>query len=244
VFGMRRLPFAVALGPFGRAAMICDECGSTRSCAARRRDAGARRAGRAVPRRRVVDVDGGNRRRRRRADRDRDRIGVAPSRAAPPTSGMVAFLDLDQELLAPRYRAAAQAHWLTTRGASSWPGGRETRRGWWYRRASRTTSRPRPGRKGQPGLVAEAETGPPTLARVPAIRRGRRNLGRRRRADRGDRRATQARPRRCFGTNPRADRRRALVVPRVRRTRRAARTRPRGGPNRGACTRRGGSPRI
>ena len=30
---------------------------------------------------------------------------------------MVAFLDLDQELLAPRFRAAAQAHWLTTRGA-------------------------------------------------------------------------------------------------------------------------------
>ena len=26
-------------------------------------------------------------------------------------------MDLDQELLAPRYSAAAQAHWLTTRGA-------------------------------------------------------------------------------------------------------------------------------
>jgi primosomal protein N' (replication factor Y) len=30
---------------------------------------------------------------------------------------LVAFLDLDQELLAPRYRAGAQAHWLVTRGA-------------------------------------------------------------------------------------------------------------------------------
>jgi primosomal protein N' (replication factor Y) len=30
---------------------------------------------------------------------------------------LVAYLDLDQELLAPRYRAAAQAHWLLTRGA-------------------------------------------------------------------------------------------------------------------------------
>jgi primosomal protein N' (replication factor Y) len=31
--------------------------------------------------------------------------------------GLVAYLDLDQELLAPRYRAATQAHWLVTRGA-------------------------------------------------------------------------------------------------------------------------------
>jgi primosomal protein N' (replication factor Y) len=30
---------------------------------------------------------------------------------------LVAYLDLDQELLAPRYRASAQAHWLVTRGA-------------------------------------------------------------------------------------------------------------------------------
>lgn len=30
---------------------------------------------------------------------------------------LVAYLDLDQELLAPRYRAATQAHWLLTRGA-------------------------------------------------------------------------------------------------------------------------------
>jgi primosomal protein N' (replication factor Y) len=30
---------------------------------------------------------------------------------------LVAYLDLDQELLAPRYRAASQAHWLATRGA-------------------------------------------------------------------------------------------------------------------------------
>jgi len=30
---------------------------------------------------------------------------------------LVAYLDLDQELLAPRFRAASQAHWLVTRGA-------------------------------------------------------------------------------------------------------------------------------
>jgi primosomal protein N' (replication factor Y) len=30
---------------------------------------------------------------------------------------LVAYLDLDQELLAARYRAASQAHWLVTRGA-------------------------------------------------------------------------------------------------------------------------------
>jgi primosomal protein N' (replication factor Y) len=30
---------------------------------------------------------------------------------------LVAYLDLDQELLAPRYRAASQAHWLLVRGA-------------------------------------------------------------------------------------------------------------------------------
>jgi primosomal protein N' (replication factor Y) len=30
---------------------------------------------------------------------------------------LVAYLDLDQELLAPRYRALSQAHWLVTRGA-------------------------------------------------------------------------------------------------------------------------------
>jgi primosomal protein N' (replication factor Y) len=30
---------------------------------------------------------------------------------------LVAYLDLDQELLAPRFRAAAQAHWLVARGA-------------------------------------------------------------------------------------------------------------------------------
>ena len=30
---------------------------------------------------------------------------------------LVAYLDLDQELLAPRYRASAQALWLLVRGA-------------------------------------------------------------------------------------------------------------------------------
>jgi primosomal protein N' (replication factor Y) (superfamily II helicase) len=39
----------------------------------------------------------------------------APVRRGRPA--LVAYLDLDQELLAPRYRAAAQAHWLVTRGA-------------------------------------------------------------------------------------------------------------------------------
>jgi primosomal protein N' (replication factor Y) len=32
---------------------------------------------------------------------------------------LIAYLDLDQELLAPRYRALSQAHWLVTRGAQA-----------------------------------------------------------------------------------------------------------------------------
>jgi primosomal protein N' (replication factor Y) len=40
------------------------------------------------------------------------RAGIRRRRPA-----LVAYLDLDQELLAPRYRASAQAHWLVTRGA-------------------------------------------------------------------------------------------------------------------------------
>jgi len=39
------------------------------------------------------------------------------ARAAQLPVGLVAFLDFDQELLAPRYRAAEQALWLLVRGA-------------------------------------------------------------------------------------------------------------------------------
>ncbi len=98
--------------------MICDECGATRLRVLR---AGVTRVREELaalfPRLRVVDVDAAT-----------EEVGAADIvigteaalhrpelRRRRPT--LVAFLDLDQELLAPRYRAAAQAHWLTTRGA-------------------------------------------------------------------------------------------------------------------------------
>ena len=48
------------------------------------------------------------------------RVGRGQVGASPPTAlsiGLVAFLELDQELLAPRARAAEQALWLLVRGA-------------------------------------------------------------------------------------------------------------------------------
>lgn len=97
---------------------VCDACGAVRLRVLRsgvtriRDELEALSAGR-----RVVDVD---------ADTDavpRADILVgteavlhrADVRRARPA--LVAYLDLDQELLAPRVRAAAQAHWLVARGA-------------------------------------------------------------------------------------------------------------------------------
>ncbi len=98
--------------------MVCDECGSTRLRVLR---AGVTRVREELdalfPRLRVLDVDA-----------DTAEVGAADiligteavlhrpevRRRRP---AVVAFLDFDQELLAPRYRAVAQAHWLATRGA-------------------------------------------------------------------------------------------------------------------------------
>jgi primosomal protein N' (replication factor Y) len=70
---------------------------------------------------------------------------------------VVAFLDLDQELLAPRFRAAAQAHWLTTRGAQLLAGRPrdETRLVVQARQPDHEVVRALV--RGRPALVAEAE---------------------------------------------------------------------------------------
>jgi len=104
--------------PSAERPLVCPECGAPRPRLIR---AGVTRLreelAALLPGRRVVDVD---------ADTDAVAgadvyIGTeavlhrsAVRRARP---GLVAYLDLDGELLAPRYRAAAQAHWLVTRGA-------------------------------------------------------------------------------------------------------------------------------
>jgi primosomal protein N' (replication factor Y) len=98
--------------------MLCDECGATRLRVLR---AGVTRVAEELaalfPRLQVLDVDA-----------DTGEIGDADivigteavlhrpeiRRRRP---ALVAFLDFDQELLAPRFRAVAQAHWLVTRGA-------------------------------------------------------------------------------------------------------------------------------
>src|SRR4029077_14841912 len=96
----------------------CDECGATRLRVLR---AGVTRVREELaalfPRLRVVDVDADT------AEVVEGDIEIGTEavlhrpalRRRRPT--LVAFLDLEQELLAPRYGAAAQAHCLTTRGA-------------------------------------------------------------------------------------------------------------------------------
>lgn len=97
---------------------ICDQCGGQRLRVLRAGVTRIREELEAlIPGRRVFDVD-------------TDTGDLAPAdiligteavlhrsdvRRARPV--LVAFLDLDQELFAPRYRAASQAHWLVTRGA-------------------------------------------------------------------------------------------------------------------------------
>jgi len=97
---------------------ICDQCGGQRLRVLRAGITRIREELEAlIPGRRVIDVD-------------TDTGDLAPAdiligteavlhrsdvRRARPV--LVAFLDLDQELFAPRYRAATQAHWLVTRGA-------------------------------------------------------------------------------------------------------------------------------
>jgi primosomal protein N' (replication factor Y) (superfamily II helicase) len=98
--------------------LVCPECGATKLRVLRAGVARVREELEAlVPGARVVDVDTAT------ADVPEADILVGTEavlhrssiRRRRPT--LVAYLDLDQELLAPRYRAAAQAHWLLTRGA-------------------------------------------------------------------------------------------------------------------------------
>jgi len=139
--------------------MICDECGATRLRVLR---AGVTRVREELaalfPRMCVVDVDTAT-----------ETVGDAQIvigteavlhrpelRRRRPT--LVAFVDLDQELLAPRYRAADQAHWLTTRGAQLLAGRPREQ-------TQLIVQTRQPDHevvvallKGQPGLVADVET--------------------------------------------------------------------------------------
>jgi len=98
--------------------LVCPECGGTKLRVLRTGVTRVREELEAlVPGARVVDVDSAT------ADVPAADI-VVGTEAVLHRSGvrrrrpaLVAYLDLDQELLAPRYRAAAQAHWLLTRGA-------------------------------------------------------------------------------------------------------------------------------
>jgi primosomal protein N' (replication factor Y) len=98
--------------------LVCPECGATKLRVLRAGVARVREELEAlVPGARVVEVDTAT------ADVPEADIVVGTEavlhRAAVRRRrpALVAYLDLDQELLAPRYRAAAQAHWLLTRGA-------------------------------------------------------------------------------------------------------------------------------
>ncbi len=98
--------------------VVCPSCGATKLRVLR---TGVRRVGEElaalVPGRRVVDVDAAT------PDVPEADIVIGTEAVLHRASvrrrrpALVAYLDLDQELLAPRYRAATQAHWLITRGA-------------------------------------------------------------------------------------------------------------------------------
>ena len=98
--------------------LVCPECGATKLRVVRAGVTRVKEELAAILRdRRVVDVDVET------IDVPAADIAVGTEavlhrssvRRARPV--LVAYLDLDQELLAPRYRAGAQAHWLLTRGA-------------------------------------------------------------------------------------------------------------------------------
>jgi primosomal protein N' (replication factor Y) len=139
--------------------MICDSCGATRLRVLRAGVTRVREELEALfPRLRVLDVDAAT-----------TEVGAADlligteavlhrpevRRRRP---ALVAFMDLDQELLAPRFRAAAQAHWLTTRGAQLLTGRprHETRLLVQTRQAEHEVVRALVA--GRPDLVAEAES--------------------------------------------------------------------------------------
>jgi primosomal protein N' (replication factor Y) len=139
--------------------LVCDECGATRLRVLRAGVARVREELAALfPKRQVVDVDAAT---AEVGDADivigTEAVLHRPElRRRRPT--LVAFLDLDQELLAPRFRAAAQAHWLATRGAqllAGRPRG-ETRLVVQARHADHDVVRALVA--GHPALVSDAET--------------------------------------------------------------------------------------
>jgi primosomal protein N' (replication factor Y) (superfamily II helicase) len=97
---------------------VCPECGSTKLRVLRAGVTRIREELEALlPNARVADVDA-------TTDVVPDADVVIGTEAALHRAAirrrrpsLVAYLDLDQELLAPRYRALSQAHWLVTRGA-------------------------------------------------------------------------------------------------------------------------------
>jgi len=139
--------------------LVCDECGATRLRVLRAGVARVREELAALfPKRTVIDVDAAT------AEDDAADIVIGTEdvlhgpelRRRRPA--LVAFLDLDQELLAPRFRAAAQAHWLTTRGAQLLAGRprNETRLLVQTRQPDHEVVRALA--KGQPSIVADAES--------------------------------------------------------------------------------------
>ena len=95
--------------------VICQACGATRLKNLRQGITRAREELEALLREPVVELSGAT----RRADVPRARVYVGTEAVLHQVSGaaVVAFLEFDQELLAPRYRAAEQALGLLARAA-------------------------------------------------------------------------------------------------------------------------------
>ena len=98
--------------------LVCPECGATKLLVIRAGVARVREELEAlVPRARVVEVDAST------AEVPEADVIIGTEAVLHRASvrrrrpSLVAYLDVDQELLAPRYRAATQAQWLLTRGA-------------------------------------------------------------------------------------------------------------------------------
>jgi primosomal protein N' (replication factor Y) len=139
--------------------MVCDECGATRLRVLRAGVARVREELAALfPKRHIVDVDAAT---HEVAAADIV-IGTEAVLHRPELRrrrpALVALLDLDQELLAPRFRAAAQAHWLATRAAQLLAGRprEETRLVVQARQADHEVVRALVA--GRPTLVSDAET--------------------------------------------------------------------------------------